>query len=97
MGMLRSAGAARPAAELCREIVAQYPEAAWAHVQLGLMLLEQGDADGAIPALQVSPAAVLDYSAFTASISQVPSFQMYCITQIGKTFVHPKITVQNTG
>ncbi len=59
MGMLRSAGAARPAAELCREIAAQYPEAAWAHVQLGLLLLEQGDADGAIPALQVRVHEVL--------------------------------------
>ncbi|BDA47118.1 probable tetratricopeptide repeat protein 37 [Coccomyxa sp. Obi] len=52
MGLLRSAGAARPAAELCRDIAEQYPEAAWVHVQLGLLLLAQGDADGAIPALQ---------------------------------------------
>ncbi len=63
MGMLRSAGAARPAANLCREIAEQYPEAAWAHVQLGLLLLETGDAEGAIPALQVSPSHTLDISA----------------------------------
>lgn len=53
MGLLRRLGAAAPATALCREIAAQYPEAAWAHVQLGLLLLGQGDAEGAVSPLQV--------------------------------------------
>ena len=53
MGLLWKAGAAGPAAALCREIAAQYPEAAWAHVQLGLLLLGQGYAEEAVRALQV--------------------------------------------
>lgn len=56
MGLLRKAGAAAPAAALCREISSQYPEAAWAHIQLGLLLLEQGNGAGAVSALQARPA-----------------------------------------
>jgi predicted TPR repeat methyltransferase len=53
MGLLRKAGAEAAAAELCQDICEQYPEAAWAHRQLGFMLLAAGDAERAVTCFQV--------------------------------------------
>lgn len=52
MALLRAGGALAPATALCRDIAEQYPQAAWAQRQLGALLLAQGDAEGAIAALQ---------------------------------------------
>ena len=40
MGSLRRAGATEAATELCRDIVEQYPGAAWAQQQLGTLALD---------------------------------------------------------
>jgi superkiller protein 3 len=54
MGLLRAARALGPATALCADIAEQYPQAAWAQRQLAALLLAQGDAEGAIAALQAA-------------------------------------------
>lgn len=63
MRLLRKAGAAAAAAELCRDIGEHYPEAAWAHRQLAFLLLHQADAEGAVTAFQVIFHHLLCYDA----------------------------------
>ena len=86
MRILRQAGAAEAAAELCKDIAEQYPEASWAQQQLGFLALERGQAEEAVAALQAAlrrnpahapawealGAAYHELGRFTASLKVVP-------------------------